>query len=159
MKKIIGFTLLELLVVLSIVSIILVSASIHARYFIAKHSSEKKRQQLIQLLETARNSAFLSKQTLTFTYIKNNWHDGAILFVDENQNGTHEETEKILREIESFSSKEIFNWNGFQNKNFLQWRADVLTKIQNGTFIYRHMDYPELQWQIIINRLGRVKSQ
>lgn len=156
MKKIIGFTLLELMIVLAMMSILLFSSLFFAPHFLAKHNAQKKQMQLLQLLETARNTAFLSKQTLTLRHIGDRWHDGAILFVDDNQNGNYDSTEKVLRQIEPFSSNELFDWRGFQDVDFLQWHADVLTKIQNGTFTYQRKDYPDIHWKMTINRLGKV---
>jgi type IV fimbrial biogenesis protein FimT len=92
-----GFTLIELLITISVVALLTALALPNFSYQIQKAHTETVTQTLVNAIETARSKAVFTNQR-TVLRAKEKWHQGWILFIDLNNNGTKEENERLLQE-------------------------------------------------------------
>lgn len=93
--KSLGFTLLELMISLIILSILLFLAVPSFTSQIQKSRTETAARTLADAIETARNKAvFLNQRTVLMAM--SDWHNGWELFVDENNNGIKEPAEQVI---------------------------------------------------------------
>lgn len=166
MKKIIknirGFTLVELMLVITILSIIASLAGPPMSDFLRRYRSEVQRQNLFDLIALSRGKAYgegaiyslcgtADRQTCN-----GGWNNGALLFVDTDGSGSRDNGERIERVMEPLPEGASLDWSSFGNKPYLQFRPNGLTPNQSGNFSYCPPDgNSEFGWIIVLNAMGR----
>lgn len=153
-----GYTLLELLVALS-VSFVLITTGIPAfSELIYKLQSQSDIQQLTVAIQLTRQQAVTHKQITTLCpHISNNectkdWADGLMIFSDPNGNGKRETEETIIRILPKFNGS--LRWLSFGSNYYLRYTATGFTLNQNGSFHYCAKNTNNNR-RLIINRTGR----
>lgn len=164
MKKVKGFTLIELIITLTIASILSGYAMPSFYHLKLNKQMESERNRLTGSFHLARNYA-ISYQTyvivcpsLSGTACDNqsNWHDGWMVFIDNNKNRDLDDNDKLLRfegamtsKLESLSSvyrsKIRYNNMGFSPG----------TNVSINFCDKRGADYAK---SIIISNSGRIKQ-
>lgn len=96
-----GLTLLELLISLTIVSIILLIGVPTFSHQMEQARTQRAMSQLRDAIETTRSTAVFRNTRATLQAKNAHWEDGWVLFVDENHNGEPDEEETILLEGEA----------------------------------------------------------
>ena len=163
-QEIRGLTLLELLVCLFILSILLHSTAPSLGELVTRKRSEVSARQLELAIELARNAAVTRNLTVTLCRSDNGedcggaWHDGVLIFTDQNENRELDEEDSIVRYLMFYDYDGTITWRAFQNRQYLQITALGFTKYQNGNFTFcpRNKDTRFAQ-QLIINRTARVR--
>jgi len=86
------------------------------------------------------------------------WHDGAIIFIDENGSGQRDEEEEVLRIHPPLPDGSRLLWRSFGNKPYLQMNARGTTRRQNGNFQYCPANAdPRYARQVIVHTSGRIR--
>ncbi|PIP80183.1 MAG: hypothetical protein COW84_06650 [Gammaproteobacteria bacterium CG22_combo_CG10-13_8_21_14_all_40_8] len=164
MKQNNGYTLLELMIALAIISVLLGQGipSYQAAVIRSKVSSQLN--ELTDLLNLARIYA-ISRNVVTTICpsadgksCSRDWTQGIMLFRDENLNHTKDLHENIIKILPKLPNSHLLTWRAFQNKNYLQYSPSGFTRSQNGTF--RHCVTGEtLKYNraLIITVSGRVR--
>ncbi len=160
-----GFTLIESLMVLAMITIIfgLALPSFHA--FFARHQSRIVVNEIAGNFNFARLSAVTTGSTVTVCPRSNNdkecgkdWTKGTMSFTDKNTNGVLDEMEMVLRVTKVLPKNSAAKWVSFGSNNYIRFRNDGTTVNQNGSFTYCPPDKdPAYANQIIVNRSGRLR--
>jgi len=91
-----GLTLLELLVTLTILSIILITGIPSLTKQISESRTKTATLTLLDAIETTRSTAVFRNQHVLLQSTNKKWHEGWILFVDKNNNGSLDNDEETL---------------------------------------------------------------
>lgn len=124
--------------------------------------------QLIGAIQFTRSAAISMHRTVTLCpvsdknrYIcgkRNQWHKGALAFIDKNSSGKVDNDEALLQRFPALKKGSITYWRSFRNKTYLQINSRGLTNWQNGNLLYCPPgDDPKFARQIILNVAGRVR--
>lgn len=162
MKTMHAFSLLELLICLSISSIILSVATPSLQEVIQNNQKTQTVNQLLGALQFARGSAIFGRSTIgvcagadvcsdTLT-----WRNHLLVFADANQNGQLDFDEELLR-TDNLPDDLAWHWSNFRDRNYLQFEQDGTTRALNGTLTLCRDGQPLKQ--IVINLAGRLRTQ
>ncbi len=158
-----GFTLVELMVTIAIVSIISAIALPNYSSFLAQLRVDNEISELHRLLLTTRNIAINSGQRVTLCPLNENnrcsgeWHKELSVFIDLNNNNTYEQVvgESIIKVKAEISLDDQLI---YANKRFkiMYSPSGQLSGLSNGTFKYCPKHYQDKSRGIIIARSGRL---
>lgn len=165
MKNTNGFTLLELLLTILILSIIVTIGIPSLSSLIESSRSQNIYNNLFTLIQYTRSrAAFLHEDVIlcpsenTNTCI-NNWQKPIIIFVDKNKNRKRDEKELIDRVANLLKDQETITWRASATSRYLRYTSTGETGNQNGTFTIcnknKNMEYTK---KIIIYRSGRARK-
>lgn len=156
-KKIIGLTLLECLIVMALSCILLFSAVTAYQTFIRKNQLSTLVDQLTDAMEYARDAAITLQTTITFCPKNNDeqcgshWQQGQLIIDERNQHR--------LRELPAIPNQYHLYWRStLGDSGSLRWRSDGFTRGQQGSFlICAPAHHLGVSAQIIILRTGRLR--
>ena len=159
MKHSQGFTLVEVLITLSVMSILLGIAAPQINASYQYYRADKAIRTIQQTLLYARNYAISFGKNVTICPNKNNnctndWLQGITVFTDENKSNSIDDNDIIIQEITHFSEQDAINFN----REYIRFQANGSAAGSNGTLIYcpGQIDSPYSK-AIVINRSGRVR--
>ena len=92
-----GFTLIELIVTVSIAAILAAVAAPSFTRFIDESRDRAVVQQLVKALVTARSEAVVRGMPITLAAIEGNWAKGWMSWVDANGNGSYDDGEALQK--------------------------------------------------------------
>ena len=101
--KIKGLTLIELMITLAIAGVLIATAAPSMREFIQNNRSATQINELQATLNLARSEAIKRNSNITIcrsndgTSCAGNWQDGWIVFIDDDFDGTVDESDEVLR--------------------------------------------------------------
>ncbi len=158
-----GLTLLELLISLSVFSILTATALPGFSHLIQTTQTRTNAHRLYQNIQYARNTALAEHKVVTLCPSNDgiicagsNWQPGGLIFEDKNKNGIRDTHEKLLKIISPFQKNSYIAWRAFRNKNYLSFNGRGVTEYQNGNFTYcppnKNLKYAA---QIIVSYSGR----
>jgi len=162
MKTMHAFSLLELLICLSISSIILSVATPSFQEVIQNNQNTQTVNQLLGTLQFARGSAIFGRSTIGICAGTNvcsdttTWRNHLLVFTDSNQNGQLDLGEELLR-TDNLPDELAWHWSNFRYRNYLQFEQDGTTRALNGTLTLCRGGEPLKQ--IVINLAGRLRIQ
>ncbi len=163
-------TLIQLLVVLSIVSVLLGRSLPAMADFIAAQRATAAANAIVGAVNLARASAIVHGVTVTFCPRagvtgaagarcgkRKHWAQGGLIYADRNRNGKREPDEALFGVMPALEARATLYWRAFRNRSYLQFSAKGYTAWQNGTFQYcpasREAKHSRA---VIINAQGRV---
>lgn len=160
-----GFTLVELLASLAIVSIIL-AIGLPAFSSVIENTKRKDAvYEILGMLNFARDMAVSNSRNVIICPSENkldcsstqNWSTNLLVYIDQNKNDKKDEDELLLRTFDMTANEQSLNWKSFGNKSFLSFYADGTTGFQSGRIYYCYKGGQEIQnkAQIIVYRTGR----
>ncbi|MCP4412133.1 MAG: prepilin-type N-terminal cleavage/methylation domain-containing protein [Gammaproteobacteria bacterium] len=158
-----GITLLELIIVMAIIAVSITLATPSMKAFTVKNRIIVQVNTLAMAIRMARESAIMKNNVVTLCRSNNKqqcsgkWHDGMILFVDQNKDRKFNSSDVLIAEFPQFPEGDIIFWRSFQNRQYLQMSPTGTTRYQNGTFTYCPKEGLEYARGIIINAAGRVR--
>jgi len=170
-----AFTVSELLVTLAIAAAALSLALPSFHGLLAANRAAAALNQIIGAVAVARTQAILQRRTVTLCpgtiersepdggatarcLGRDQWHQGALVFVDANGNGSIEAGERLLTALPPLRPGERIYWRSFRNRGYLQFHARGYTEWQNGNFLYCPADgRAEYARMAILNVQGRVR--
>ena len=162
-----GFSLAELLVSLAILAALASLAGPGMVRLVQQQRSTTALNQLLGAVHLARSSAITRGGIVTLCPSangqtctgRNRWHEGAIVFSDEDRDGRRDTDDALLRALPGFPDASRVYWRSFRNKSYLQLDSRGMTNWQNGHFLYCPANGdPRLARQLILNAQARVRK-
>ena len=161
-----GFTLIELMLTLAVAALLLAMAAPSFNRLVANHRGAAAMNQMAGAVNFARSLAITQGGVVTLCpgrstecLGRDQWHRGALIFVDQNRNGILDGNERVTRALPALEPGERIYWRSFRNRTYLQFHARGYTRWQNGNFLYCPPDGdPRLARMAIINPPGRLRS-
>lgn len=156
MPKVLGFTLLECLVVMLLLSGLL---GVAAPFFKARVDTNKTStvaHDIESMLLFARTEAFLSHQTLVLRPLSSdaNWAEGAALYTE--RKAQHPQAcEEMLHVFHWKHKTQGMRWHGFASRDDLVIFPTLKTLAMNGYF--EVIDEGQPSQKICISRFGQVR--
>ena len=158
-----GFTLVELMVSISILSILVTLSVTNLNSFTIKTRVDNEISELQRLLLTTRNYAINSGEKVTICPLNTNnicttnWHDELSVFIDSNNNQRFEPTAQELqikvKAAVTHGDQLVYG----KNRTRITYKpTGQLSGLTNGTFRYCPLGYQEYSRGIIIARSGRL---
>lgn len=89
------------------------------------------------------------------------WHQGALIFIDDNRDGLRNGKDRILRRLPGWNDGSRVRWRSFRNRSYLVFRARGITDWQNGSFTWcpaPDQRPPLAPAQVVINSAGRTRT-
>lgn len=156
-----GFTLTELIVSVSVTSILAVITVPNFNEFIIKMRVDNEISQLHRMLLMTRNSAINSGHKAIICPLDNSlqcttqWQNELSIFIDVNSNSIFDTNEKIVRISEAISIDDSLVYGKGRNKITFK-PTGQLSGLANGTFRYCPKSYESYSRGIVVARSGRV---
>ena len=160
MNKLKGLTLLELIITLTISSILLTAAIPGMAFLNAKSDSKVVTSTIIRLLAASRAHAISHGDTVTMCgmSIQNNTcireqFDRLVMFIDDNNNQEIDDDETLLQERQLDHQGQLHFRAGL-NRTYAQFVYDGSSNVA-GSFIYCDPDYSTAAARITLSMSGR----
>ena len=158
-----AFTLIELLISISITSILTTIAFTSLEDFIVEMRVDNEISQLHRVLLITRNSAINAGQKAILCPLNasfectTQWHNELSVFIDTNDNKRFDQNknEKILRIKEAITTDDILVYGKGRNKVTFK-PTGQLSGLANGTFRYCPKNHENKARGIIVARSGRM---
>jgi len=163
--KMVGLTLIELLVTLLIAALLMRLAAPAFSDLVAGSRSTAALNQLVGAVHMARSTAITQRTVITLCPAsgetclgRDQWHRGALLFRDRNANGRLDGDDRVLARLPPMSGDGRIYWRSFRNRTYLQFQPRGYTAWQNGNFLYcANGGSARDARMIILNAQGRVR--
>ena len=158
-----GFTLLELLITITLIAITAAIAFPNFQTLFQQSQAKVQAQRLLQSLHLARSESLLRGVTITLCASSNhqtcteNWEEAQIIFIDRNNNASASNQDDILYSIEPTKPEGILHWRSSLHRPYLSFFPTGSTRGEDGTFWYCQHNKPQATWAIIINQTGRAR--
>ena len=157
-----GFTLVELLVCLVIVSVLAGFAVFSAPDWIAQYQARTSLSTLRTAINLARHAAVRRGYHVVICPSAgatcgddNTWHNGTLTFEDRDRDLQYGASDVVVSQAPGITSGEIV-WRSFRNRGVLLFKPRGLTDWQNGHFQFCPEDGDARHArQIILNHAGR----
>jgi type IV fimbrial biogenesis protein FimT len=160
-----AFTIPELLAALAIAGAALALAAPAFDDLLASRRAMAALNQIIGAVAVARTEAIVQRRPVTLCPAaagrcldRDLWHEGAMIFVDDNGDGRLDDGERVLAGLPPMAPGARIYWRSFRNRSFLQFHPRGYTDWQNGHFLYCPPDGRARHARMaIVNAQGRVR--
>ena len=173
-----GYTLLDLLVTLTIAVTLVTLGVPRFDAFIERERRTAAMNQIIGAVQFARAAAIQYRARVVLCPApasqrstvdpelrqalgcgaRDDWHLGALIFIDENRNGDHDPAEPLLRQLPGWFDGSRVRWRAFRARRFLEFQPRGFTDWQNGSFTWCPEAGQKLPpAQVVLNVAGRVR--
>jgi len=160
-----GFTLIELMITLSIIGILFSAVLPSFRELTHSSRATLASRDIMTTLNYARGEAVAYQQDVVICPIdptKNkcirDWTQVLSVFKDDNSNQVLDEGEKVLQQFDFINNDALLMWRSFGNKPYLRYAADGTTVFQSGRLYYCSPSKIERHnVEVIIYRTGRAR--
>lgn len=156
-----GFTLVELMTVIAIVSITLGLGYPGMKQMLIKSRVNSYTQTLLSTIHSARQAAIVRNKYITVCASANgvdcetDWSAGHLIFIDQNGNRQLDTEDARLNYIEGINEADNVKWQSFKVANTLQFLPTGITNHQNGTFTVCGLGKTQYAKAVIITKMGR----
>lgn len=161
MRKTKGFTLIECLIAIAVLSITLTAGFNGLQSLLIKQRVAAYSGQLLQSVHTARQYAILRSKSVTICASENgttcvdDWSKGHMIFIDQNSDRVRDENEAVLNHIHGNQTSDPVSWKSFKAASTLQFLPTGITNHQNGTFTVCGNGTAKYARAVIITKMGR----
>ena len=160
-----GLSLIELLVGITLVSLLINQAIPSFSTLIERQAATQTTQTLAMAIRLMRHaaiahqtSAILCPAATLETDCGEDWALGQLLFLDANKNRQLDGTETLIQRWPALPQGSTLGLRVFGGRSYLRAGADGLIAYQNGSFLYcSPSQEPHYARQLIFNALGRVR--
>lgn len=157
-----GFTLLELIFTITILVIALSIGVPTLSQWVQRSKTSDLQFSLLHSIHFARTQATLLQSTITLcpgsTVCERNCGDSLLIFIDQDSNGTKDQNEVVLKQINIGQLGQYLNWRSFRRTTYIKFNAQGITPALNGTFHFCPNDPEnEFKFSIILARTGRAR--
>lgn len=153
-----GFSLIELLVTLTILGLLFVYGMCSMTMSYRKNALQKTADEIKLAVHFAKIEALTKEHTVTLAPLskEGGWSTGMRLFVDNNKHDYNKES--VLIRIWSWHDKAIHvSWNGFESTHYLRFSPSLSERTANGSFMIQDDAHHEIK--LVVNRLGRIDQR
>jgi type IV fimbrial biogenesis protein FimT len=163
LPKRLGFSLLELLIVLSIIALTLTLSLPTFSTFLNQAKSQRIKEQLLRAIHLARSEAQWRGVAVSLCHSANHkicggrWEDDQIIFIDEAEAGSVQKTEDILSIFSMPRLPGVLHWRSALSRAYLQILPTGLTRGEDGTFWYCSRESKIPVWAIKVSQSGRAR--
>lgn len=164
-KKIRGFSLIEILIVLLLLALLLDGAWSSFQSLLEKNTQRTILDSLLDALQLARQQAILQQMPVTICGTKDQkncsatWSEGVIVSLNPPfAEGFLFAQAKMIHVLTFFKGKATgyLQWRAFPKQfPYLQFLSTGLTQQENGTFWYCLMSNHRVAWAVVISKSGR----
>ena len=141
-----GFTLLEMLAVLTLTAVLFSFAIPFSRSFFLFFQARLLSDQIKNMLRYARNTAVLKHKTLLLLPLTdNNWSSGSVL--------VEAQSREILHQWDWHVTGWTVQWTGMQAHDYLRFSPNIRQAALSGHFDIGHEGQ---SLKLIINRIGHI---
>lgn len=151
-KSIKAFSLIELLIVVSIFSILISITIPSIRNIINKNRALAHTSNIVTALQFSRTLAIKHRHPVTFGKLKdsNTWQDGQLIVIKD----------KIIRSLPAIPNGDLLIWHGSNGiQNSIVFLPDGSLNGQQGHFCYFTKNSPENSTIIVLNQIGRIRIE
>ncbi len=141
-----GFTFLELLITLAMISIFTVCTLQTYQHTRKQYALQHVTQQLITTLQNAQVHASVLQQAMQLTPLENNWKNGWVLCAKK----------RCLPWVRLHKRLVNISWRGFDAKQSVSVYPAGDFHQMNGRFTLQ-TTHPDLVQQIVLNQVGRIR--
>lgn len=160
-----GVTLLELLIGLTVASLISAIALPGMLDWLLHGRSAAALNQMLGAVQTARHAAVTLRAPVTLCPGKggqcghrDSWHEGMLIFTDRNMNRRPDADDVIVTALPALHANDRIRWRSFRNRSTLTIRPTGLTDWQNGSFTYCQQGADITKARVLIlNSAGRAR--
>jgi type IV fimbrial biogenesis protein FimT len=158
-----GYSLVELLVVLSIIAIGITLSAPDLEEFFTRNRVSSQLNQLVRAIHMARQTAIFLNQVVTLcpsadgNSCSRDWAEGMLLFVDSNNDRNYSQHEALIHRFDALTDGDKLFWRAFRARPFLLMRPKGFTAYQNGTFTYCPHEGLQYARGIVLNSAGRIR--
>ena len=160
-----GMTLAELMTTLTIAAVLAGAAAPSMSRLIANSQADVAIEQLRGAVQFARHAAVSRRATVTLCPSagttcgrRDSWHEGAIVFVDDNANGRRDASEELMQRVAALPTGYRLRWRSFRNRKSLSMKPTGLTDWQSGNMLLCPPDGDARQARLlIVSAHGRVR--
>ncbi|NNP67754.1 GspH/FimT family protein [Acinetobacter sp. Ac_5812] len=166
MFKPFGFTLIELVITLGILTILITIAIPHFREMMISTEVNYLKRILTIHIQKAKTDAQLHHKNVmlcpssNFENCDTNWNKGFIGFIDINRNNQRDQNETLLFSVPLNHKYGYLNFRSFgRSPNSLVFQAENgLPFASNGSFIYCS-ESPQYHTKIVLSRMGNIRFE
>lgn len=167
MRRSLGITITEMLVALAIAAVMTGLALPAFQGLVQQNRAAAALNQLLGALQSARHAAITLRTAVTLCPsavpsecgARDTWHQGTLMFADDDADGRRDANEQILRWLPGFSDRSRIYWRSFRNRSYLQIKPSGMTDWQNGHLLYCPPDgNPRYAREVIINAQARPRN-
>ena len=158
-----GFTLLELLMVVALISVISLFIVPEQRNDRQRKEAQQIQQQLWQLLKFSREQSIQTQRTITVCPLNTNtqchsqWSDTLTIFVDINSNATLDTNEIVLTTYRAQQRNAVIRWRN--NGRFIRFLRNGFVS-SFGSLVFCPTDHTNHNaFSLIISRSGRIRAE
>lgn len=162
MKRVNGFTLLELIFTLSLLVIVLTLGIPALSQWIQRSKATDLQYKLLHSIQYARTQATQLQSTVTLcpgtSACEDTWGSNILIFNDSNSDGNKNGNETLLKQIDIGLLGQYLSWRSFRKKHYLQFNSQGLTPALNGTLHFCPKEPSDnLEFSLILARTGRTR--
>ena len=157
-----GFTLFELLIVISITAILILLTTPSFKAYSAQSTSKAIIQKLSGLVRLARNNAIYHQHPTILCPSKDgiqcsqSWQDGALILEDNNNNQKVDNTEAVIHFQSPLIEQGELRWTAL--RNYLSISGQGLSGSSAGSFIYcPEANKPNYAQALIVSFSGKIR--
>lgn len=149
-----GFSLVEVMMVLAIITIMCAFALPAKKYFFDGFSTRLAGSQLLYAIQLARSEAILRGEKVTLCgsvdqqTCSSEWREGYLI----------KSADKIISSAHFTSRNGALYWRHYPYyRETLEFLPTGFANIENGTFYFYSADQSKAAWAIVINQAGRAR--
>jgi type IV fimbrial biogenesis protein FimT len=151
-----GFSLLEILVTLFILSILLSLAIPSYRIFLHQSQDKIMRETLFRAIHLARSEAMSRGEAVSLGKNGKSWEQGIILFVDQKEDGSVENAEQIIVRFDAAKRRGVLHWRSALGREYLRMLPSGIAE-ENAAFWFCAEGESQSVWGVMINQAGKAR--
>ena len=160
-----GLSLIELMIALGIMSLLLMLSLPLTQRFISRHRQEARVHDLIHAVQFARTEAIEQGVHVIFCgsddgkHCNGRWSSGQLACRDPDDTRQCLSSSQLLYAWPALPRHEHLSWHGFSSDQYLMFEPNGLNQASNGYFLYSPSTPNGQAKKIILNRLGRLRTE